>query len=570
MNLHKKLTLSLTIIGLVVLIGLGVILQSVSGVKNIAQSQQQQVAQQTEQVHALSKDAKTVVPALQFMNTVAQLQKDLADVRFAYANASLTFVNDDLTKANNMLDALKPKLIRFLNEHNSRDTAAVEEAFWAARIYGNKLNEFLLKDLTMSAGDMATGLTKQINVISSVLSQYRNSSVKSVDENIVHLMASIEKVNISANQVKTGTEVTVKEAELVTYAVISVGIVVIIIATIVAVYIGRTLRSAMKEVVSTLTQISQNKNLSLRINRQQQDELGIIAHDIDGMMETFEQLVVQVSTTAHHVGDEIQKMSDRGDSLNGLVSDQQTALETISTSITEMSAAADEIASNASTTAETTTQANDIGKKSSEAVSESIESIESLSHQLNDSADRINQLASDVASIGSILGVIESIAEQTNLLALNAAIESARAGEHGRGFAVVADEVRTLAARTQDSVVEIRSTIDTLTSRTNEVVDAIHQSQQTSEQSVEQAQQTNVAIQDISHALSEIMDLTQLIATAANQQSIASSEVSDRVNTLSHASHKISTLAEENQDGGHTMAAQGEELNQVISIFTVK
>lgn len=77
-------------------------------------------------------------------------------------------------------------------------------------------------------------------------------------------------------------------------------------------------------------------------------------------------------------------------------------------------------------------------------------------------AQKLEQMSLDAEQVRQVLTVISDIADQTNLLALNAAIEAARAGDQGRGFAVVADEVRKLAERTQKSLVEINSTINTI------------------------------------------------------------------------------------------------------------
>ncbi|AWB65785.1 hypothetical protein C2869_04735 [Saccharobesus litoralis] len=569
MNLQQKLIVSMVIIGLLVIGSLTFIFTSTTGVANIAEEQKIQVSKQSQQVIQLQDNASKIAPALTLMNQVAELKQELALVQYAFANASLTLTTSDLVRANSQMDALSPKVISFLNKFPelSNDMPAIEDALWASRIYGNQMNQFLLNDLSAIAGDMAVGLRNQISIVSQTLDKLSRQSTDQVTANVANVVTNINEVNKSAQAVNKGVETIDEEADTVSQLVVIVSVILIGISTVVVISFTRTLRKATKQVVSKLAEISQSKDLAIRINRQEQDELGLIANDVDAMMATFQQVVQQVTQTEISVGTEITQMSQRSDDLNQLIGNQRQSLEAASASVTEMSASAEEVAKNAAVTATTTQQANQIGQNGSDVVNASIRNIQHLSDQLHSSQRSVNELAHDVSSISGILEVIEGIAEQTNLLALNAAIEAARAGEQGRGFAVVADEVRSLASRTQDSTVEIRKTIESLQSKTSLVVDSMQSSIEASSESVSRAQETNKAIEDICQSLTDIMDLTQLIATAADQQSVASAEIANQVSNLSDASYDLLQVANENQQGGQRMSQQGHALHSAISIF---
>ncbi|MGV2887849.1 MULTISPECIES: methyl-accepting chemotaxis protein [Paenibacillus] len=121
-------------------------------------------------------------------------------------------------------------------------------------------------------------------------------------------------------------------------------------------------------------------------------------------------------------------------------------------------------------------------------ISAVVNELKTMSHDLNEHADigieRSRELMSSITYISevsahnratlshlqeqarSIQGVVKTIREiasQTQLLALNAAIEAAHAGEYGRGFDVVAKEVRKLSAMVENSINEIRDSVNGIT-----------------------------------------------------------------------------------------------------------
>ena len=140
--------------------------------------------------------------------------------------------------------------------------------------------------------------------------------------------------------------------------------------------------------------------------------------------------------------------------------------------------------------------------------------------------------------------MIKSIAEQTNLLALNAAIEAARAGDQGRGFAVVADEVRSLASRTQSSTEEIQNMIEKLQKEAEIAVVAMEKSELHVKNSVESAEAAGGVLSSITESVNKIFDMNSQIATAAEEQGIASEEINTNVANIHHASEITSQGAD--------------------------
>ena len=179
----------------------------------------------------------------------------------------------------------------------------------------------------------------------------------------------------------------------------------------------------------------------------------------------------------------------------------------------------------------------------------------------------MNELNRHTSKIGDVVSVIREISEQTNLLALNAAIEAARAGEAGRGFAVVADEVRSLASRTQSSTGEIEDIIEQLQKKSATANDSMQFSQQKAQQNAALVEQTGSNIATIVEHINCVNDMSNQIATAAEQQSLVAAEISNSLTGIRDISENVVSHAHEITQNSEQVDSMAHELGSRIATF---
>ncbi|CED59149.1 Methyl-accepting chemotaxis protein [Moritella viscosa] len=325
---------------------------------------------------------------------------------------------------------------------------------------------------------------------------------------------------------------------------------------------------SLKAVVMDLSK--GNGDLTRRLPVESNDDLGDISGGINAFIKNLQTLMLEIDNSSQHISESVGKLEQQATSNNQVLDAHSIETDQIAAAVEEMSATANDVASNAEEASQFTDAMNKQVSTSKVTVTSTTSTVSKLVEDVESSSKSIQDIEKDTQAITKVLNVIGEIAEQTNLLALNAAIEAARAGEQGRGFAVVADEVRALAARTQVSTAEIKETLDALTAGSSSAILAMNMTQTTCQQAAESTYTVAEDLDHIAKSVTKINDLNTQIATAAEEQSSVSHEVTRNMTAIREMAQELAINGQSTAQESVNVAVANEQLKSIVAQFKLK
>ncbi|MEW4285162.1 methyl-accepting chemotaxis protein [Priestia koreensis] len=372
-------------------------------------------------------------------------------------------------------------------------------------------------------------------------------------------------------------------------------VVSIIIGSGIMIVITRTLNKQLGILVKTAKRIAQGElNVELP-HYNGKDEIAQLSDAVDMMRQNLQGMIQEISAVSTHVTEKSEELTKSSSEV------RQASLQ-IATTMTQLSAGADDQAKTASNIAEmmdgyvdkinhATIESKDVQsvsttilhmtKEGNTLMNESTVKMEDIHRLVKTSVDKVKGLDAQTKQISKLVNVIRDIADQTNLLALNAAIEAARAGDHGRGFAVVADEVRKLAEQVSHSVSDITSIVKGIQAESHEVVSSLVEGYEQVESGAGQIQHTGKTFQNIHQSITNMDKSIVTMTTNLNDISNVTSKINESIESIASVSeesaagieqasvsvHQSNASIEDVSDNSAYLAQLADQLNQMLLRF---
>ncbi len=345
-------------------------------------------------------------------------------------------------------------------------------------------------------------------------------------------------------------------------------IVAVVLGGISAFFAIRAVLVPIRRVTSSLKDIAEGEgDLTVRLDIDSKDEVGMLAHWFNLFIENMDHLVKDIASNADRLGSSSGNLLDIADQMAegaGQMSERSNnvaaATEEMSTNMNSVAAASEQAAVNMDSVSgsadDMTGRIEEIANMAETAMNISKKAV----LRADETTSQVDDLGNAASDISKVTETITEISEQINLLALNATIEAARAGEAGKGFAVVANEIKELAKQTAVATSDIRKKIEGIQSSTGKTVTEI-------QQITKVIDEVNEIVMKISGDINEQFEVTRGIARNVVEASRGIQEVNHNVaqssavaTNIAEDISRVSSESKEMFNGSSTIRQSAQEL----------
>ncbi|KAA6166504.1 methyl-accepting chemotaxis protein, partial [Pseudomonas veronii] len=249
-----------------------------------------------------------------------------------------------------------------------------------------------------------------IDLLNNRLAPQGGILTKSLEDMITFNQNGVEAATDAAAQVYT-------RAQWIVGLIISVALVATLLL---AWLLTRSITAPLGQALSVARTIAAG-DLSQPVVVQGHDEPAQLLTALATMQAQLQTTIRGISESAQQLASAAEEMSSVMEQSTRGLQAQNDEIEQAATAVTEMSAAVDEVAGNAVSSAEASQASDEDSKHGHYQISETISSIQNLVDEVLGASNKAEGLAMQAQDISKVLEVIRGIAGQTNLLALNAA-----------------------------------------------------------------------------------------------------------------------------------------------------